>query len=85
MSKEKIEEVIKPLFTKIGLIAEVEHLVKFEGMGYAESMIHICIEKEVEPEDLAKLVKKENPLKEKLRVEGQRNNTLPKPTTKSLY
>ena len=80
MSKEKI--IIKPAITKEQLRFEVEKLVYGDGMSYTESIIEICEQKEIDPEDMAKLVK--CPLKSKLEVEAMYRNII-KRTTTTLY
>ena len=80
MSKEKI--IIKPAITKEQLRFEVEKLVYGDGMSYTESIIEICEQKEIDPEDMAKLVK--GPLKSKLEVEAMYRNII-KRTTTTLY
>lgn len=72
-------ESIIPILTKADLISQVESLVRTEGMGYAESIVHICDSKGIDPEDVAKLIS--GSLKEKLKAEAQRNNLLPKPNS----
>lgn len=84
MAKQKpTEPVIKPKLTLAELIKEVEFLVKNDGMSYAESIIEICEQRELEPEDVAKLVKK-GPLKNKLEVEAIKRNIV-KSSTASLF
>ena len=84
MAKQKpTEPVIKPKLTLAELIKEVEFLVKTDGMSYAESIIEICEQRELEPEDVAKLVKK-GPLKNKLEVEAIKRNIV-KSSTASLF
>ena len=78
MSKEEI--IIKPAITKEQLRFEVEKLVYGDGMTYTESIIEICEQKEIDPEDMAKLVK--GPLKNKLEVEAMDRNIIKRTTTK---
>ncbi len=79
-SKDKI--IIKPAITKEQLRFEVEKLVYGDGMTYTEAIIEICEQKEIDPEDMAKLVK--GPLKSKLQVEAMDRNII-KRTTSTLY
>jgi|TARA_R110000772_G_scaffold267384_1_gene391265 molybdopterin-binding protein len=80
MTKEKI--VITPVITKEQLRFEVDKLVYGDGMTYTESIIEICERMEIDPEDMAKLVK--GPLKSKLEVEAMDRNII-KRTTTELY
>ena len=80
MTKEKI--VITPAITKEQLRFEVDKLVYGDGMTYTESIIEICERMEIDPEDMAKLVK--GPLKSKLEVEAMDRNIIKRTTTK-LY
>ena len=80
---EKKKPVIKPKITLAELIEKVDFLVKNDNMSYAESIVEICEQLELEPEDVAKLVKK-GPLKNKLEVEAMNRNII-KRTTASLY
>lgn len=79
---KNIEKIIEPLFTKKSLAESVEKHVRKDGMGYAEAMIHICKENELDPEDLAKLVSP--PLKEKIKIEAENLSLLPKSNTSTL-
>jgi|TARA_R110002167_G_scaffold3590_1_gene17396 hypothetical protein len=74
--------VIKPSITKEELRIQVEKLVTQDGMTYAESIIEICERKQIDPEDMAKLVK--GPLKLKLEVEAMDRNII-KRTTSTLF
>jgi hypothetical protein len=74
--------VIKPSITKEELRIQVEKLVTQDGMTYAESIIDICERKQIDPEDMAKLVK--GPLKLKLEVEAMDRNII-KRTTSTLF
>jgi len=76
MTKEKI--TINPAITKEQLRFEVDKLVYGDGMTYTE----ICERKEIDPEDMAKLIK--GPLKSKLEVEAMDRNII-KRTTSKLY
>jgi hypothetical protein len=82
MSKDK-KIVITPAITKEQLRLEVERLVHHDGMSYTESIIEICERRQIDPEDMAKLVKR-GPLKNKLEVEAMDRNIIKRTTTK-LY
>jgi hypothetical protein len=74
--------VIKPSITKEELRIQVEKLVTQDHMTYTESIIEICERKQIDPEDMAKLVK--GPLKLKLEVEAMDRNII-KRTTSTLF
>jgi len=74
--------VIKPSITKEELRIQVEKLVTQDGMTYTESIIEICERNQIDPEDMAKLVK--GPLKLKLEVEAMDRNII-KRTTGTLF
>ena len=80
MSKQKV--TIKPSITREELRLQVEKLVAHDGMSYTEAIIEICERKEIDPEDMAKLVK--GPLKIKLEVEAMDRNII-KRTTGTLF
>ena len=77
-TNQQIDNIINVL-TKADLISQTESLVRTEGMGYAEAIVHICDSKGIDPEDVTKLIG--GSLKEKLKAEAQRNNLLPKPNS----
>lgn len=81
MSKKQ-PVVIKPSITKEELRLQVEKLVAHDGMCYTEAIIEICERKEIDPEDMAKLVK--GPLKLKLEAEALNRNII-KRTTGTLF
>jgi len=81
MSKKQAV-VIKPSITKEELRLQVEKLVSHDGMTYTESIIEICERKQIDPADMAKLVK--GPLKLKLEVEAMDRNII-KRTTGTLF
>ena len=62
-------------FTKKSLAEKVCLLVHQDGMKYYEALIEDCEEYEIDPHDIAKLVK--GPLKAKLEAEGMRYNVIP--------
>lgn len=81
MSKKQAV-VIKPSITKEELRLQVEKLVLHDSMSYTEAIIEICERKEIDPEDMAKLVK--GPLKLKLEAEAMNRNII-KRTTGMLF
>ena len=81
MSKKQ-EVVIKPSITKEELRLHVEKLVAYDQMTYTDAIIEICEIKQIDPEDMAKLVK--GPLKLKLEVEAMDRNII-KRTTSTLF
>ena len=81
MAKQK--PTIKTKLTLAELIELVEFLVRKDNMSYTEAIIEICEQKELEPEDVAKLIKK-GPLKNKLEVEATRRNIV-KSNTSTLF
>ena len=82
MNKQKIKELIEPLFTKTSLIETIELHVQRDGMRYSEAIIHLCVLHELEPEDVAKLIIK-TPLKEKIQIEAESLSLLPKSNNSS--
>ena len=80
MSKQKV--TIKPSITKEELRLQVEKLVAHDQMTYTEAIIEICEKKQIDPEDMAKLVK--GPLKLKLECEAMDRNII-KRTTGKLF
>ena len=81
MAKQK--PTIKTKLTLPELITQVDFLVKNDRMTYTEAIVEICEQKELEPEDVAKLIKK-GPLKNKLEVEAMKRNIV-KSSTASLF
>ena len=81
MSKKQAV-VIKPSITKEELRIQVEKLVSQDAMTYTEAIIEICERKQIDPADVAKLVK--GPLKLKLEVEAMDRNII-KRTTGTLF
>jgi|TARA_B110000495_G_scaffold182293_1_gene177728 hypothetical protein len=78
--KKKI--LITPSITKEQLRIQVERLVHGDGLTYVEAVIEICENKEIDPEDMAKIVK--GPLKNKLEAEAIDRNII-KSNTVKLY
>lgn len=81
MSKKQAV-VIKPSITKEELRIQVEKLVAHDRMTYTESIIEICERRQIDPADIAKLVK--GPLKLKLEAEAMDRNII-KRTTGTLF
>ena len=81
MAKQK--PTIKTKLTLAELIELVEFLVRKDNMSYTEAIVEICEQRELEPEDVAKLIKK-GPLKNKLEVEATRRNIV-KSNTSTLF
>ena len=73
--RSKIEEQLNLAFTQQTLTHRVELLVASDSMRYSEALAHICEENEIDPKDLAKLVK--GPLKKKVEMEAMRNHVIP--------
>jgi hypothetical protein len=74
MKKKEIEEALHLPLTKEEFISEVETLVRRDEMGYVEAIIHICEERQFDPEDITSFIN--GPLKEKLKLEAVKNNVL---------
>ena len=55
---------------------EVETHVSKNNSGYLETVIELCDKYDIEPELASKYLSK--PIKEKIRVEGEERNLLPK-------
>ena len=54
----------------------IEKLVKEKNMSYMDAVIHYCEENDIDLQHINKLIS--NPLKEKISVEAQKLNFLPK-------
>ena len=81
MAKQK--PTIKTKLSLAELIELVEFLVKKDNMSYTEAICEICEQRQLEPEDVAKLIKK-GPLKNKLEVEAMKRNIV-KSSTATLF
>jgi|TARA_X000001316_G_C920189_1_gene34341 hypothetical protein len=81
MAKQK--PTIKTKLALAELIELVEFLVKKDNMSYSEAICEICEQRQLEPEDVAKLIKK-GPLKNKLEVEAMKRNIV-KSSTATLF
>ena len=77
----KIE--IPVTFTQKSLAQKVCMLVHSDGLKYSEALLEICEEHDIDPHDIAKLVK--GPLKAKLEAEAMRNNVIPNTNGNTLY
>ena len=78
-TNKKQKVTIKPSITKEEVRLQVEKLVAHDGMTYTEAIIEICERKEIDPEDMAKLLRS-GPLKLKLEVEAMDRNIIKRPT-----
>jgi hypothetical protein len=67
---------IHPVLTKQSLIEKVEFLVVKDKMRYAEALVHLCHEHQIDPEDVVKLITPA--LKTKIAVEARARNVIPK-------
>ena len=68
--------------TREELVLQTEMLVHKDHMTYAEAICHLCEQRMIDPEDMAKLIK--GPLKVKLEAEAMSRNII-KRTTASLF
>jgi|TARA_B110000908_G_scaffold123481_1_gene144826 hypothetical protein len=73
---------IKTAMTREELTLQTEMLVHKDEMSYAEAICHLCEQRQIDPVDMAKLVK--GPLKIKLEAEAMDRNII-KRTTASLF
>lgn len=63
---------------KSNFLSEIEDLCKNNGMEYIDAVLHWCEENKIEIELIANLIKKDNVLKSKIRVEAENLNFLKK-------
>jgi hypothetical protein len=68
------EVQIQPVITADELRMKVEKYVQNGEMSYTESICDICSEKDIDPVDIAKLIK--GPLKDKLEAEAMELNII---------
>ena len=68
------EVQIQPVITADELRMKVEKYVQNGEMSYTESICDICAEKDIDPVDIAKLIK--GPLKDKLEAEAMELNII---------
>jgi|TARA_B100001778_G_C18027285_1_gene379365 hypothetical protein len=78
---DKVE--VPVAFTQKSLAQKVCMLVLKDGLKYSEALLEICEEHEIDPHDIAKLVK--GPLKAKLEAEAMRYNSIPNTQGNTLY
>jgi hypothetical protein len=78
---DKVE--VPVAFTQKSLAQKVCMLVLKDGLKYSEALLEICEEHEIDPHDIAKLVK--GPLKAKLEAEAMRYNNIPNTQGNTLY
>lgn len=73
------EEIpIKTVITFDELRLKVEKYVQLDKMTYTEAIVDICQDKEIDPEDIAKIIR--GPLKEKLEAEAMELNIIKRTT-----
>jgi hypothetical protein len=74
-----IEEIsIKTAITFDELRLKVEKYVQLDKMSYTEAIIDICQDKDIDPVDIAKIIR--GPLKEKLEAEAMELNIIKRTT-----
>jgi len=78
---DKVE--VPVAFTQKSLAQKVCMLVLKDGLKYSEALLEICEQYEIDPHDIAKLVK--GPLKAKLEAEAMRYNNIPNTQGNTLY
>ena len=77
MGTGKINDVLEENFmTAAKFSLEVEKIVKDSELNYIEAIVMFCEEKNIDIENVGKLINK--PLKEKLKYEAQRLNFIKK-------
>ena len=78
---EKTEErAFKPQLTQYKLRCKVEAYVANREMSYAEAICEVAADYDIEPEDIAPIIK--GPLKSKLEVEATNRNIIKNHTTR---
>jgi hypothetical protein len=78
MTKKEEEIPIKPVITFNELRITVEKYVQNGEMSYAESICDICKDRDIDPVDIAKIIK--GPLKDKLEAEAMEKNIIKRTT-----
>jgi hypothetical protein len=73
---------VKPVIDLKELTRRTQRYVLNEEMSYAEAIVEICEQMEIEPEDMARIIK--GPLKDKLNAEAESRNII-KSQTRKLY
>jgi len=69
---------VKPAITYDELRMRVEKYVDVDKMTYSEAIVDICADKQIDPEDIAKIIR--GPLKEKLEAEAMERNIIKRTT-----
>ena len=65
---------------KIGMVDKEEFIMKVlgyvnkEGLSYTEAILEFCEERQIDPEDVAKLIT--GPLKEKFKIQAVKHNSI---------
>lgn len=72
------ETPFKPVITFDELRKLVETYVDIDKMTYSEAIVDICTDRQIDPEDIAKIVR--GPLKEKLEAEAMERNIIKRTT-----
>ena len=65
---------------KTGFSKKVENYIREKGGSYIDAVLSLCEEYEIEPPLVAKSLSK--PLVEKIKIEGQDLNLIPRPENK---
>jgi len=65
---------------KTGFSKKVENYIREKGGSYIDAVLSLCEEYEIEPPLVAKSLSK--PLVEKIKIEGQNLNLIPRPENK---
>jgi hypothetical protein len=73
---------IKPVIDIKRLHERVQKYVIKDNMSYTEAIIEVCEQLDIEPQDMAKIIK--GPLKDKLAAEAQDRNIIKSKTAKLL-
>ena len=68
--------------TTKSFVAQIEELVKTKRMPYLDAILHICQEKDIEPERIVRFIDKG--MKEKLQMEAEASNALKGPKCNKL-
>lgn len=72
--KQEIQFMTKSKFTKL-----IESCVREKRLSYIDAIVHICEEAEIDPSDAKKYISQS--IKQKVEVEAQELNFLPKQNT----
>jgi len=68
MTPEEIEKELQTAISPMELVEQASKLVRQEGIKYSEAILDICKDRNLEPEDITKIIPA--PLKEKLKNEA---------------